>query len=255
MSRNKEEWRDIPGYDGWYQISDWGRVRSYRALTGKALLPGESPARAKDPRLLKIFKKQNRGSTAVVNLQTTDRRCRQTPTVARLMAITWLGGIPPGMEACHADGNPDNNCLWNIVLRDAATQNRAIGRTGGNRRPVVKIDETLTVVAAYGSAAEAARENGFSARAMRDYCDRKIRFSIFAPDGFIYAWDDARRIWATLQRAMRELDAIGRRYNDPFTGKYFDLPLDDDLEVDIETLWWNQASDLVGATSERVMWG
>lgn len=26
-----ERWRDIPGYDGWYQISTEGRVRSYRA--------------------------------------------------------------------------------------------------------------------------------------------------------------------------------------------------------------------------------
>lgn len=252
MSRSKEEWHDIPGYEGWYQISDWGRVRSFRVLTGKAPVPGETPARAQHPRLLKVFRKRNRGHTSFVNLQSTDRQTRQTPTVARLMAITWLGGIPPGMEACHKDGNPDNNCLWNIVLRDASTQNRAIGRTGGNRRPVVKIDETMTVVAAYSSAAEAARENGFSSRVMRDYCDRKIKFSIFAPDGFIYAWDDTRRIWATLQRAMRELDAICRRYNDPFTGRYFDLPLDGTLEVDIESLWWNQAPALAGATSENV---
>lgn len=47
---------------------------------------------------------------------------------------------------------------------------------------------------------------------------------------------------------------IGKRYNDPFTGRYFDLPLDGDLEVDIEPLLWNQAPALAGggAYSENV---
>ncbi len=31
MSARKEEWRDIPEYNGWYQISDWGRVRTWRS--------------------------------------------------------------------------------------------------------------------------------------------------------------------------------------------------------------------------------
>ena len=30
MSARKEEWRDLPGYEGWYQVSDWGRICSFR---------------------------------------------------------------------------------------------------------------------------------------------------------------------------------------------------------------------------------
>lgn len=28
MSKEVEEWRDIEGYEGLYQVSDWGRVKS-----------------------------------------------------------------------------------------------------------------------------------------------------------------------------------------------------------------------------------
>lgn len=38
MKGRVENWRDIPGYNGWYQISTEGRVRSYKAHgTGKRL--------------------------------------------------------------------------------------------------------------------------------------------------------------------------------------------------------------------------
>lgn len=37
MKGRVENWRDIPGYNGWYQISTEGRVRSYKAHgTGNA---------------------------------------------------------------------------------------------------------------------------------------------------------------------------------------------------------------------------
>lgn len=33
---------------------------------------------------------------------------------------------------------------------------------------------------------------------------------------------------------------MGVRYNNPFTGRYFDLPADDDPEIDLDALWWDQ---------------
>ena len=40
---------------------------------------------------------------------------------------------------------------------------------------------------------------------------------------------------------MRELDEMGIRYNDPFTGRYFDIPPHVDFDLD-PTLWWAEAS-------------
>lgn len=74
----------------------------------------------------------------------------------------------------------------------------------------------------------------------------KIDLSVFAPDDFIYTFDNTRWIWRAIKRAMVELDAMGVRYNDPFTGRYFDLPTDSDPEIDLTTLWWDQVPALEG---------
>jgi hypothetical protein len=43
-------WRDIPGYDGWYQINEYGEIRSWR-------VKGHHDERSKKPTLLRPFNK------------------------------------------------------------------------------------------------------------------------------------------------------------------------------------------------------
>ena len=50
MCRKVEEWRDIPGFDGFYQASDWGRIRSFYRNNGGN---DNIPARADRPHFLK----------------------------------------------------------------------------------------------------------------------------------------------------------------------------------------------------------
>lgn len=35
MSKTVEEWKDIQGYEGLYQVSDWGNVRSTKQILKK----------------------------------------------------------------------------------------------------------------------------------------------------------------------------------------------------------------------------
>ena len=88
-------------------------------------------------------------------------------------------------------------------------------KTYCKKLPVVKIDLTLEVVDAYPSARQAAMDTTINRGTIQLYCNHKTKKSVIAPDGFIYAWDDTRSIWATMRRAMRELDEMGIRYNDP----------------------------------------
>ena len=117
---------------------------------------------------------------------------------------------------------------------------------GWNRSPVVKIDRTLTVIDAYPSITKAAYANGFTQQMMWRYCSMKIDLSVFAPDDFIYTFDNTRWVWMAIKRAMAELDAMGVRYNNPFTGRYFDLPANDDPEIDLASLQWSQVPALAG---------
>lgn len=228
MSRRKEEWRDIPGYDGWYQASDWGRIRSFRC-------GGHKDYRRKTPKILNTHPRTVGEFTIVtVNVRKNGERSKDVP-VARLIAITWLGGIPKGKRAYHKDGNPLNNRRWNIEIKAPFLEYNK--NNPSKRKPVLKIDLTLEVLDCYKSARQAGRENGLGHRVILDYCNLLRQKTIIAPDGYIYAWDDDAWMQKTLQRAMPELDALGIRYNNPFTSKYYDLPPDPDLDIDPDILW------------------
>ena len=169
--------------------------------------------------------------------------------MTRLMAETWLKNLPPDYIILLKNGNPADVSLSNMVVSTRAEQReRARAAMAARNRkpyckklPVVKIDLTLEVVDAYPSARQAALDTTINRGTIQLYCNHKTKKSVIAPDGFIYAWDDTRSIWATMRRAMRELDEMGIRYNDPFTGRYFDIPPHVDFDLD-PTLWWAEAS-------------
>ena len=112
--------------------------------------------------------------------------------------------------------------------------------------PVLKIDLSLSVIDAYPSARQASLDTNISRSSILLYCNRETKRSVIAPDGYIYAWDDTRRLWATLRRAMKELDEMGLRYNNPFTGRYFDLEPEPDFDID-PALWWSDVSPALAA--------
>lgn len=246
MSAQKEEWRDIPGYGGWYQISTEGRVRSYRA-PGNQLKFGK---RLETPKALNphLKKKNGRGDWLAVNLLGEDGK-KHTEGMSKLMADTWMGGCPAGYLTCTKNRNPADVRLSNLHFmstKEVAMRSLAMRGRGRNKKayckklPVLKIDDTLTVVEAFPSARQAALAAKLPRCTILYYCNFKFKKSAFAPDGYIYSWDDSRRVWAMLKRAMRELDNKGIPYNSPFTGRYFDLPQDDDPNIDVDNLWWSQ---------------
>lgn len=101
-----EEWRDIPGWEGFYQISTNGEVRS---------LPREVRRGRQTLHLRGRMLRQSSDVYPRVTLYdgSTDRK--STRKVHRLMALTFLGSPPPGADrVCHNDGNPRNNHISNL---------------------------------------------------------------------------------------------------------------------------------------------
>jgi len=100
MDNVTERWLPVVGYEGFYEVSDLGRVRSMRR-------------RVAGGRAVRILKpcQYPRGHLKVVlcvNGQKKDM------LVHRLVAIAFIGPQPPGCEVCHYDGNPANNVLGNL---------------------------------------------------------------------------------------------------------------------------------------------
>jgi hypothetical protein len=100
----REEWRPVPGFRG-YEVSSHGQVRTYWRRTG-TLVPfiSETPSTMRIGRDRKGYKRI---------ILSTNRR-KYTRRISRLMLLAFVGPCPNGMEACHWDGNKDNDTLGNL---------------------------------------------------------------------------------------------------------------------------------------------
>ena len=103
-----EKWRDIPNYEGFYQVSNQGNVRSLnrmvkqnRRTDGKQLKKGKvlSPAIDKYGYSSCALSKHNKLKSIRVH---------------RLVAFAWLDNPNNWNEVNHKDGNKQNNNVDNL---------------------------------------------------------------------------------------------------------------------------------------------
>lgn len=174
---DRNEWRDVPGYDGLYQVSQDGDVRSWRGWRGR---------RTKEPQTLKPFTRKGRsGRKTFVNMTTPDGRRHHVAIVA-IVADTWMGGTPPGHDRVHINGMCSDNRVANIKFVPHAEAARA--GAGANRRPVVKLNRDGEAVAFYSSIKAAAEANYISPKAIRERCNN-ITQDPYSLDGHNYQFD------------------------------------------------------------------
>lgn len=157
----KEEWRDIAGYEGLYQVSNLGRVRSldrvvpharygHQPIKGDLLLPGK-----------------NRDGYLGVGLHKNGKKKRAR--VHKLVAEAFIGPCPDGMEVCHGVKGNQVNTVAN--LRYDTHKNNALDRyRDGNMRsfPVRRGDGVE-----YPSLHIASRETGITVQSIHKVCRKK----------------------------------------------------------------------------------
>jgi hypothetical protein len=105
-----EEWRPVPGYEGRYEVSDLGRVRSLRFRNRSADIVRPTP-RVLRPVL------NSRGYFYVTILP----RVRQ---IHGLVLEAFVGPCPPGYEGSHLNGHAADNRLVNLVWETRSENNR-----------------------------------------------------------------------------------------------------------------------------------
>lgn len=103
-----EIWKDIPQYEGIYQASNYGNIRT---VEGKTTFTNKHGIRYWKSRVLK-GRGNNRVTGKRVSLWKNGKK--KEFLVARLVAITFLGDPPKNYTVNHKDGNRLNNRLDNL---------------------------------------------------------------------------------------------------------------------------------------------
>jgi hypothetical protein len=105
-----EEWRPVVGYEGRYEVSSLGRVRSY-------LLHGSHSGTKKAAPSLLVLRANRHGYREV---KLCSGRHRRTGLVHQLVADAFIGRRGEGVVVRHLDGNPANNSVANLAYGDQA---------------------------------------------------------------------------------------------------------------------------------------
>ena len=108
MLEHFELWLPVVGYEGLYEVSNCGRVRSL-AREVNSRYPGRLRIIPGRVRLLT----KNRFGYLIVSLTEKTGRKRH-PMVATLVATAFIGPRPPGLQIDHKDGDKQNNGVWNL---------------------------------------------------------------------------------------------------------------------------------------------
>ena len=113
-----EEWKDVVGYEGLYQVSSLGRVKrlvGYQCCVERVLKPGKR----RDGYLQVALYRDGKA---------TNKR------VHRLVAKAFLGDAPEGYEVNHRNGdkadNRAENLEWVTASENRKHTYRVLGKTG-----------------------------------------------------------------------------------------------------------------------------
>lgn len=95
-----EEWKWVQGYEGLYQISNKGRVKSFLKYDEGYILSN----------------KNEQGDYLSIILRNKYTKTQKSTRIHVLVAQHFIGDIPKGFHVHHIDGNKQNNVVTNLQI-------------------------------------------------------------------------------------------------------------------------------------------
>ena len=105
----QEVWKDIDGFDGYYRVSNTGKVMSVGGMCGRAI---------RKPMLRKAHISHD--GYMIIRLVRGNKDI--TTRVHRLVAEAFLENVDGKDTVNHIDGNKKNNCVDNLEWADRSEQ-------------------------------------------------------------------------------------------------------------------------------------
>jgi len=165
-------WNDIPDYEGLYQISIYGEVRSLdKKVEGrKGIIKGK-------------LMKQGDNGRGYKNIMLVNEQGRKLHYVHRLMALTFLQPIDNKEFVNHIDGNKSNNNISNLEWCDRSENMLHANSIGlcpqydrsGNKNPATKIVLDIATGVYYDTMKEAANLYGISVGFLSGMLNNRIK--------------------------------------------------------------------------------
>lgn len=163
----QEEWRDIPKYEGLYEVSNTGKVRSVTHYSRNNINGGERLVRG---RILSAFKMPS--GYMQVKLSRNDKR--EKHYIHRLVACAFLSNDNNLLEVNHIDGNKGNNNVNNLewVSHKDNLIHAVRMRMTKKANPVLCVETNKQ----YNSMSEAERDTGINKHFIKTSCDTGIAY-------------------------------------------------------------------------------
>jgi hypothetical protein len=139
---DSEAWRDVPGYEGYYQVSSHGRVKSVERMVKF----GNQLRTVRGALLTPLL-----GSCGHLKVSLSRNSRMRHQYIHRLVLEAFVGSCPDGMECCHfPDRDPSNNRLENLrwgTSKDNAEDMILHGTSGrGERNSAAKLTEAAVLL-------------------------------------------------------------------------------------------------------------
>jgi NUMOD4 motif/HNH endonuclease len=133
-----EQWLPVVGSEGFYEVSNFGRVRSVarKGCKGRILIFGK-----------------NRDGYLMLPLRIHSNHKYRSRTIHCLVAEAFLGSCPPGKEIDHIDGDKTHNSVFNLrYVKHSENAKSAVRLRGkwqkgnqGEKHPLVKLSNAQVI--------------------------------------------------------------------------------------------------------------
>ena len=165
-----EIWKDIKGYDGYYQVSNLGRIKNMKTNY-----------------ILKPTPNKQRGGYLSLILSLNGVHTRRY--VHRLVAETFIPNTLNLPEINHKDEDPTNNSVDNLEWCDHLYNQKYGTRTQrageGHRKPINQYSLDGILIKRWSSALEIENKTGYCHSAIRKCCNGTYA------QAYGYIWKDA----------------------------------------------------------------
>jgi hypothetical protein len=171
-----EIWKDIIGYDGVYQVSNLGRVKSLQ----RAIKTPSGAGCSKERILALVTHKQGYKKAQF------SKNCKNKAMfVHRLVAIAFIPNPNSFKEINHKNGIKDDNRICNLEwcngshnVRHAIENNLMKKRSGfenAKSRPVIRIDANGKLLGVFPNIGAASKRCLISSTTIRTFCEGKVK--------------------------------------------------------------------------------